>query len=241
MIPKVIHYCWFGPAQLDPLSVKCIGSWKRFLPDHEIKRWSEENFDVNMIPYIQEAYQAKKYAFVSDYARFWILYNYGGIYFDTDVEVIAPLDDILARGAFMGCEGDGKNSVATGLGIAAPAKLPIMGDIVDMYSKLHFLDENGNQNMTTVVTYISNFLLKRGLPDKDGIQFIEGIYVYPKDYFSPKSYVTLKTTLTENTRSIHHYASSWIGTRKKWRGKLRSMLPENIYLFLRKTFRENNI
>ena len=101
MIPKVIHYCWFGRNPLPPLAIKCIESWKKFLPDYEIKGWNEDNFDVNIIPYTQEAYQAKKYAFVSDYARFWILYKYGGIYFDTDVEVIRPLDDIIARGPFM--------------------------------------------------------------------------------------------------------------------------------------------
>jgi len=104
MIPKVIHYCWFGRNSLPPLAVKCLESWKRFFPDYEIKEWNEDNFDVNIISYTAEAYRVKKYAFVSDYARFWILYHYGGLYFDTDVEVIKSMDDIIAKGSFMGCE-----------------------------------------------------------------------------------------------------------------------------------------
>ena len=104
MIPKIIHYCWFGHNPLPPLALKCIASWKKYLPDYEIKEWNEENFDVNIIPYTREAYAAGKYAFVTDYARFWILYKYGGIYFDTDVEMIRPIDDIIAAGGFMGYE-----------------------------------------------------------------------------------------------------------------------------------------
>ena len=104
MIPKVIHYCWFGRNPLPESAVKCIDSWRKFMPDYEIKEWNEDNFDVNAIPYTAEAYQMKKYAFVSDYARFWILYQYGGLYFDTDVELIKPIDDIVEKGPFMGIE-----------------------------------------------------------------------------------------------------------------------------------------
>ena len=102
MIPKIIHYCWFGRNPLPDSAKKCIESWRKFFPEYEIKEWNEDNFDVHLIPYVEEAYNAKKYAFVSDYARFWILYFYGGVYFDTDVEVIRPMDDILAKGGFMG-------------------------------------------------------------------------------------------------------------------------------------------
>ena len=104
MIPKIIHYCWFGGNPLPELAMKCIESWRTYFPDYEIKEWNEDNFDVNIIPYTKEAYENKKYAFVSDYARFWILYNHGGIYFDTDVEVIKKMDDIIEKGSFMGCE-----------------------------------------------------------------------------------------------------------------------------------------
>ena len=109
MIPKIIHYCWFGHNPLPELAKKCIASWKNYFPDYEIKEWNESNFDVNAIPYTEEAYKQKKYAFVSDYARFWILYHYGGLYFDTDVEVIKPMNEIIERGPFMGCENTAKN------------------------------------------------------------------------------------------------------------------------------------
>jgi len=102
MIPKIIHYCWFGRNPLPASALKCIYSWRKFLPNYEIKEWNEDNFDVNIIPYTREAYEAKKYAFVSDYARFYILYHYGGLYFDTDVEIIKPMDDIVERGNFYG-------------------------------------------------------------------------------------------------------------------------------------------
>ena len=101
MISKIIHYCWFGGNPLPPLALECIASWKKFLPDYEIIQWNESNFDVNMIPYTAEAYKQKKYAFVSDFARFWIVYKYGGLYFDTDVEVVKPLNDIIAKGNFI--------------------------------------------------------------------------------------------------------------------------------------------
>ena len=101
MIPKIIHYCWFGRKPLPPLAVKCIESWKKYLPDYTIKEWNEDNFDINIVPYTREAYEVGKYAFVSDYARFYILYHHGGLYFDTDVEVIRPMDDLVGRGAFL--------------------------------------------------------------------------------------------------------------------------------------------
>ena len=104
MIPKIIHYCWFGRNPLPESAVKCINSWKKYFPDYEIKEWNEDNFEVNIIPYTREAYEAKKYAFVSDYARMWILYHHGGLYFDTDVEVVKPLDDIIRGGNFLGVE-----------------------------------------------------------------------------------------------------------------------------------------
>ena len=128
MIPKVIHYCWFGRNPLPPLALKCIESWKKFFPDYEIKEWNEDNFDINIIPYTKEAYEAKKYAFVSDYARFWILYQYGGVYFDTDVEVIKDMRPLVVCGNFMGKEigalmktknGNEVACVNPGLGLAA--------------------------------------------------------------------------------------------------------------------------
>lgn len=218
-IPKTIHYCWFGGNPLPPLAEKCIDSWKKFLPDYEIKRWDESNFDVNIIPYTSEAYQAKKYAFVSDYARFWILYKFGGLYFDTDVEVIRPMDDIIARGPFMGCEGrptpNHKNSaralaIAPGLGLGVNPGLGLLKKLLDLYSTLHFVSEVEYKNQVTIVQITTKILCEDGLKNEGGIQFVDGVYIYPAEYFNPIDSITKRLRITENTRSIHHYAASWV-------------------------------
>lgn len=213
MIPKIIHYCWFGRNPLPPLAVKCITSWKKYFPDYEIKEWNEDNFNVNIISYTQEAYEAKKYAFVSDYARFWILYYYGGLYFDTDVEVIKPMDDIIARGAFMGCENE--ISCAPGLGLGCTPGLEIYKKLLERYGTFHFLNTNGTYNQTTVVKYTTDLLIEYGLKNIPDIQEVDGIIIYPKDFFCPIDFQTKKKTITSNTRTIHHYAASWYGTKEK--------------------------
>lgn len=130
------------------IATKCIQSWKKYLPDYEIKLWNEDNFDVNITPYTSEAYKAGKYAFVSDYARFWILYNYGGLYFDTDVELINPIDDIVEQGSFMGCElaPVGSNLypfIAPGLGLGASPNHSLYKIILDNYSRMHLYSPRG--------------------------------------------------------------------------------------------------
>ena len=216
MIPKIIHYCWFGHNPLPPMAIKCIESWKKYLPDYEIREWNEENFDVNSTPYSQEAYAAKKYAFVSDYARFEILHKYGGLYFDTDVEIIKPLDEIVARGPFMGCEnevGIKKTTdlhVAPGLGLGVNPGLGLYKEILELYASLHFLKENGEFNQKTVVRYTTEVLSRHGLRNVNELQQVAGIWIYPKDYFCSISTYDGKLRLTANTVSIHHYAQSWI-------------------------------
>ena len=163
MIPKIIHYCWFGHNPLPESALKCIASWKKYLPDYEIKEWNEDNFDVNIIPYTQQAYEAKKYAFVSDYARYWILYNYGGVYFDTDVEVIKTMDDIIEKGAFMGIEIPSKNEtfplVAPGLGMATGKMHPFCKKMIEEYTHLSFLDQNGNLNQIQKINLHQVYLI----------------------------------------------------------------------------------
>ena len=239
MIPKVIHYCWFGRNPLPPLAIKCIDSWKKYLPDYEIKEWNEDNFDVNIIPYTAQAYQAKKYAFVSDYARFWILYKYGGIYFDTDVEVIKPIDDIVCNGAFMGIEKDYKYGITVnpGLGLGIEAYHSLFKEFLDTYSTKSFTDESGNMNMQTIVVYTTEILFKHGLSNVPDIQTIKGIKIYPSEYFCPRNIVTKRFHITENTRTIHHYAASWCD--KNWKKRIirriRFFIPEHILLFYNKT------
>lgn len=225
-IPKIIHYCWFGKNPLPNTAIKCIESWKKFFPDYEIKEWNEDNFDINSIPYTAQAYAAKKYAFVSDYARFWILYNYGGLYFDTDVEVIRPMNDIVSKGSFMGCEkpyveGATPNSlgVAPGLGLGVNPGLGLIKEILEEYEKFCFIKADGSLNLTTIVEYTTNILCKHDLKNSPDIQFIAGCYIYPSDYFSPKNVDTRELVITENTRSIHHYDASWASKASKKSGE----------------------
>lgn len=220
LIPPKIHYCWFGKKPLPQLALKCIKSWKKYFPDYDIIEWNEDNYDVNIIPYTADAYKAGKYAFVSDYARFWILYKYGGVYFDTDVEVIKPMNDIIQRGAFMGRERVLDNNdpfiVAPGLGIGAEAGHPFYKILLDKYQSLSF---SFNKSETpTVVDITTEEFVKRGMTLTNEVQQVANIWLYPADYFDPRDfYDEKKIYLTENTRSIHHYAASWLDRNTKIR------------------------
>lgn len=213
MIPKCIHYCWFGGNPLPDDVLHCIASWKKYLPDYEIKQWNETNFDLNCCDYVSEAYRAKKWAFVSDYARFWILFYYGGIYFDTDVEVIKPINDLLEKGPFMGEEAGLPNCKRSdcnpGLGLAAVPRLNLYEEILNYYNSQHFMNPDGSINQETVVTRTSDILKLHGFRGDGSIEFVDGIYIYPPEYFCPINYSTGKTIITENTRSIHHYSATW--------------------------------
>ena len=238
MIPKVIHYCWFGRKPLPASALKCIDSWRCFFPDYEIKEWNEDNFNIDIILFTRQAYDAGKYAFVSDYVRFWVLYNYGGIYFDTDVEVIRPMDDIVARGPFMGREAGAYLSkmfpsaptglaVAPGLGMGTEAGTPIFKDFMDLYDRQTFTNEDGSFNTKTIVYYASEILLRHGLNGNDQEpQQVAGVWVYPADYFCPMDHTKGNyLRITDNTRSIHRYDATWVsqtvlrrqlGRLKKW-------------------------
>ena len=213
MVPKVIHYCWFGRGRKSSLAEKCMASWHKYLPDYEIKEWNEDNFDVNMIPYTKEAYAAKKYAFVSDFARFWILYHYGGLYFDVDVELIRPMDEILENGPFMACEDDSGvysyDLVAPGLGLGANIGMPLYKTIIEYYEREHFLLSEHKMNLDTVVDHITKVLKNHGWSPTECIQEVYGVTVYPHEYFCPIRIADGKLYITEKTVSIHHYAASW--------------------------------
>jgi hypothetical protein len=219
-IPKKIHYCWFGGKELPEPAKKCIMSWKKYFPDYEIIEWNESNYNINKITFAKEAYIAKKYAFVSDYARFDILYDYGGIYFDTDVEVIKPFGYILKNNAFMGFESIG--DVNSGLGMGSIAGNEIFQKIIKYYNGRHFLKPDGSYNTRTVVSIASDIMTMYGLKRENRVQNIDGITIYPIEYFCPMSFETGKIEITNNTVSIHHFDGSWVSedghktTKDRW-------------------------
>ena len=230
MIEKTIHYCWFGGNPLPELAVKCLDSWKKYCPDYKIIEWNENNFDLNMCTYVKEAYESKKWAFITDYVRLYVLYNYGGIYMDTDVEVIAPLDKFLDNKGFSGFENE--EMVPTGI-MAAEAGNPFIGDLLDDYQDRHFILPDGQMDMTTNTKVITDLATARGLKLNNTKQVIEDFTFYPNDYFCPKDSRTLKIKLTENTATIHHFAGSWGNQRgRKFKDFVKKLLGERMSLFI---------
>lgn len=224
MIPKTIHYCWFGGNPLSELALKCIASWKKYCPEYEIKEWNESNYDISQNPYMHEAYQEKRWGFVPDYARLDIIYRHGGIYLDTDVELLRSLDDLLQEKAFMGCEA--REAVSPGLGFGAEKGTQILADMMhEIYANRHFIDAEGNIDTTPSPRLNTEFLKARGLKlngEKEKID--DELTVYPAEYFAPKDFKTGAITITEKTFSIHHYDASWIEPEDKMALKIRWQL-----------------
>lgn len=179
MIPKIIHYCWFS---YPPDVLACFESWKKFLPDYEIKLWNAKNFDVSICPYVQEAYNERKFAFASDYVRLYVLYKYGGIYLDSDIEVLKSFDSILDNKAFTGFEAP--RHIAAWI-FGSEAGNPIFKEFLDYYNDRHFIIARGVYDMTPNPVPITNTLVKHGLKLNNELQHLENITVYPTDYFAP--------------------------------------------------------
>lgn len=208
-IPKIIHYCWFGGGELPERDKKCIESWRKFCPDYEIIEWNENNYDVTQIPYIKEAYAARRWAFVTDFVRIDVVFQYGGIYMDTDVELIRSLDSLLEHEGYIGLEANSEY-LGLGAGFGAEKGNQILRDICNYYKTLHFIDGNGTLNMTPNPILVTEFLKKQGyqiIPGK--ISKLGGFTVFPDDYFSPQAFDFGKFQITDNTYSIHHYHASW--------------------------------
>lgn len=225
MIPKIIHYCWFGGKPLPELTVKCIESWKKFCPDYEIMRWDETNFDFASCDYAREAYGAKKWAFVSDYARLKVLVDYGGVYMDTDVEVIKPLDSFMNERAFSGFETD--TDIPTGIMACEKGFAPFC-EMLSEYDKRHFIRDDGSFDMMTNVIAITRYFKLRGFIPNNTKQTIDGFTLYPKDYFCPKNHATLKMEMTANTCAIHHFAASWVGPWWKFKLGVKRLIGSGI-------------
>ena len=206
MIPKIIHYCWFGRGPVPELALKCIESWHRYMPDYEYRLWNEDSFDVYSTPYTAEAYQAKKYAFVSDVVRLQALSELGGIYFDVDFEVYKPFDDLLSYRAFAGFEGSKHNPVMMGV-IASEPKGEWVTEQLFAYSGRHFIVD-GKEDLTTNVKYVTDQMTSRGFVPNGMEQDYKDLHIFPVDFFCPRL-TTGEYNRTRNTYCESRGVSSW--------------------------------
>lgn len=207
MIPKVIHYCWFGRGEKPALAKKCIASWKKYCPDYEIVEWNEDNFDIAQYPYAKYCYENQKWAFLSDFARLIVVYENGGIYFDTDVEVIRSFDELLKQEAFFGFESS--SDVNTGLGFGAVAKHKTVRAMIQEYEALR-TDIDGKYPLQACPALNTAALTSMGLEKNGKYQHVEGAVILPITYFNPYDDPTGRLLKTEHTYSIHWYAKSWL-------------------------------
>lgn len=219
-IPKVIHYCWFGNNPKPDLVVKCIDSWKKYCPDFEIIEWNESNFDLTINDYVMEAYKNEKWAFVSDYVRLWVIYNYGGLYFDTDVELIKNIDDLLSCNVFL-CSEDNYR-VSTGLGLGAIKNNYVIKKMLDDYDGIHFQREDGSLDITTcrirntnsIKNIIANLINNSNMTEENGIRF------YPPKYFCPYDFNTGELNILDCTYAIHWYSATWLPKHVRLKKKI---------------------
>lgn len=224
MIPRIIHYCWFGRGEMPELANRCIATWHEYMPDYEYKLWNEDNFDVNQIPYTKEAYEARKFAFVSDYVRLWALEQFGGLYMDVDFEVYKPFDDLLGYKAFAGFEGSKKSPLMMGV-IASEAQGEWITEQRQAYLNRHFLTVDGSMDMTTNVQFISERMSNQGFVQNGKEQDYKDLHVFPVDYFCPRQ-TTGEFFMTEHTYCNHRGLDSWSDKKKGWKNMVLSFLGQ---------------
>ena len=221
MIPKVIHYIWIGDNPLPKIAEKCIESWKKYCPDYEIKRWDESNLNIDFSEYCRQAYDNKKWAFVSDVLRYDILLKEGGIYMDIDVELLKPIDDLLNAKCFMGFEA---KELAPGLIMGAEAGNKDVEELLKMYDNEKFILNDGSMNLKTICTRAVEYYTAKGLKIIDDIQVVSETTIYPKRYFNPTDLNTQKVKITKDTYSIHHYVASWYTKGMKFKRGVKTFL-----------------
>ncbi len=239
MIPKKIHYCWVGGNPLPDSAKKCIRSWKKYCPDYEIIEWNESNYDFTQAPYMKEAYEAKKWGFVPDYARLDIIYKYGGIYLDVDVEIVKSFDPLLNYKAFLGFESVG--FVNMGHGFGAESGNPVIRALLNSYLKLQFVKSDGSFDLTPSPQLNTKTLVEEcGLKPDGTYQELCDYTVFPIEYFCPKSFVDGVIRKTKNTYSIHHFEASWYSEEQKqqllsvWEYKQKKLKREQKIAFRKK-------
>lgn len=230
-IPKTIHYIWLGNRPFDKVSIKCMNTWKKYLSDYEIIKWDDEKCKeiISSCKYASQAYAAKKYAFVSDYIRVYVLYHYGGVYMDTDVQIFKNIDRFLCDEAFTCFENE--TMILTALMACAKGN-DWMKALLEDYEERFFIDENGNMDLTTNVTAITNRSLQMGfIPNAKEQIFGPGVHIYTKDYFCPIDTYSNNDVFTDNTYAAHLYNGSWTSPTRRKLSKLKKKLGIDIYRY----------
>lgn len=227
MIPKIIHYCWFGRGEMPQLAKDCIASWHKFMPDWEYRLWNEDSFDINSVTYTKEAYEVGKYAFVSDYVRLWALEQEGGLYMDVDFEVYKPFDDLMQYHAFAGFEGSKYLPVMMGV-IASEAHGIWVKEQLGHYQGRHFVNEDGSLDLTTNVKFITAKMRESGLVQNGKEQDYKDLHIFPVEYFCPRQ-TTGEYFRTENTYCEHLGLGSWVEQSDGWKAKAGRLVgPKNM-------------
>lgn len=255
MIPKIIHYCWFGRNPKPRLAEKCIKSWRKYCPDYEIIEWNEENFDISTAPlYVRQAYEAKKWAYVTDYVRLQVVYDHGGIYLDTDVELRRNLDFLLVNKAYFGFQNE--RFIATGLGFGAEPRMDILRELMADYHGIPFLREDGTFDDTPCPRRNTEVFLRHGLRQDDSMQIIaEDIVILPSIYLCPIDEETKIRRRSQETVSIHWFEGSWLSeearaeaeayTKKlqmeRAQEKVRKILGDKLYLLIKKLLKKGYV
>lgn len=211
MIPKIIHFIWFGGKEYPDKIKFCMESWKKYLPEYEFMLWNEDSFDINMTRFTREAYEHKKWAFVSDFVRVWALNKFGGIYLDTDIEVLRPFDDaILCHKVLLGTDRDGALTALMG----SEPEQEIWQKVLDHYNAMTFVKEDGTLNTTVNNTYIQDILSQNGFVAENKRQSLSnGIEIYPNEYFHVVDALTGNEYRTKNSYAIHWHTYTWCSPR----------------------------
>ena len=226
MIPKIIHYCWFGRNEKPKAVQKCIKSWKKHCPDYQIIEWNEDNYDISSAPlFVRQVFDARKWGFIADYIRLEIIYTHGGIYLDTDVEAIQSFDGLLKNSAFWGFEYDNQ-FINSGLGFGAEKGTPILLDLMDIYKSIPFIRADGSYDLTPCTYRETKVFIAHGLRVDGTEQTIDNsIHIYPSEYLCPCNWRNGEVKKTNKTISIHWYNMSWKTKeeREKRKRKLRKL------------------
>lgn len=212
-IPKKIHYCWFGRNEMSDLNKMCIESWHKYCPDYEIVRWDEDNYDYTKNRYMKEAYESKKWGFVPDYARMDIIYNEGGIYLDTDVELIKNIDDFLYQDAF--CAVDSSYLVSLGLGFGAQKESKFLKDLMNIYNHINFINEDNSYNNIPAPTLQKDFFEHMGYKSNGNYEIVDNVTFLPAQVFAGYNHKVGQYDISTHTYGLHHYEGTWVGEKFK--------------------------